>query len=978
MRLYLCLLTMVCTVAVAEVVDNASLRQQSVFVEGESFSPTNGDWQAGAGWSDDVYTPTSGDAVLGNGGGGTGTASRDVVIPADGRYHVWVRYLSIASYPGSFGLSITQNGQTVFSGEYRANPTNSGWDETWEKLPADLVAGPATLTLSIIKPGVRQRVDCVLLTSVLDYEPDYHDFAPQVFLRFRLDEPPLAAKANCTVYTPRGPRYYQFPGWLTAQGLGPDGDAIAPGQWSPWVELTPFLDTGKRIATVKFAFQSEGKPLPQVRGQYQVTTRPDPAGAVELAEDVDGEISALTIPGDLGQFPEPLRLASQLSREHYERARALGFPALPTTLVPLETYVTGWEDAYRSERILAWEMGGAAAIGLNSFNHVYGRRLEAASQHGVTRGYLSDWFPYQLWQCPTAPGNAEMTDKHFRELAAKMLAEDPEALRRHYRNTLYDEPGSSDLKHLAECPSCLAGFGPYLEQQGLAPTDFGRETWAGLAPIAREAATDPNGRRLHYWSIQYRDWTNAQMVKLASDLCRKHYGDHMLTMVNFTNGPTSGWIGSLAWGPDWFLYGRLGAVTLMWSEDWTSLGPEVSGVTTDLLRAAARPRGLPVGQYIIANHLRTMPMRAWSALMHGAKILHFYCWGPYYSFADGMISDNPETQKVIGGITREIAKVDEYLHPARVQPAKVALLWGKSHEIWQDDAAVGTERRMLYLALQHDHVPVDFVCEDDIASGLLRDYRVLYVAESNLARAAAARISDWVREGGVLHLSAGAALADEYNEPLADINALAGVEVSEVEKPAGDYREHYGIPAQSARGEVQLRASDLWPAAHFPVIGYTERLTAREAQVLASDARGAPLVSLNKVGKGAVLRFAFMPGLGYVKSARIVPTDTITEYDSSQRAVLLTAVRLAQVQSPLTVSEPMVEAQLLHGPRADVVMLANWGYERLPAVRVVVRSSGAVSRVTSSSGAAVRTSWTGRDLTAVVPIDQVEALILRR
>jgi hypothetical protein len=957
-------------------VDNATLRAHSVFVESEDFTPSNGDWKAGEGWADDIYSATSGNAVLSN-GGGSGTATREVAIPTAGAYNVWVRYLKIGEYPGTFGLRITQGGAVVLDGEYRAKPTGTGWDPIWEKLPVQLQAGPATLTLYLAKPGIRQHVDCVLLTSALDYEPDYRDFGPQTFLRFRLLSPAVAAKAKVSVYMRREPIWYHFPGIITATGLGPDGDPVPAGQWSPWVELSKYLDAAKWEATVKLAFTAAGKPLDRVKVDYQVAPVPDESKAVALHEDLDGDLSSLILPGNMTKYPAAVTLASALSAKHYQRARALHFPPQKQTLIPIETYITGWGDAYNSERVLGWEMGGAAAAGLNSFNQVYGKRYPVSAGVGVKRGYLSEWFPYQLWNCPTDPGNAKLADESFAGIARKMLAEDPAALTRHYRNTLYDEPGTSDLKHLAECPSCLAGFGKYLQTQGLKPADFGRESWEGLKPIARDAATDALTRKLHYWSIQYRDWTNASVVKLGSDSCRKHFGPQMLTMVNFTDGPMSGWGSGMVEGPDWFLYGRMQSTTLLWSEDWTAVGPEVSGLIVDTLRAAARPHHLAVGEYIIANHQRTMPQRTWSALMHGAKILHYYCWGPYYSFADGMISDNLETQKIIGRVTRDLAQVDPVLYPAQVPPAQVALLWGKSHEIWQNDSAVGAERRMTYMALQHAHVPVDIVSEDDLADGILKGYKALYLTESNLKRAAAEKVVAWVKAGGVLQMSAGAGVSDEYNEPLTDLTDLAGVKVATVDKPGGDYREHYGIPATQPKGEVQLAAGPYWSASKFPVLGYTEQAEAAGATVLATFADGKPAVTLNRAGKGAVLRFAFMPGLGYVKSAKVVPTDTITGFDPRQLSALVAAVKLAKVVTPLVVSEPLVEAQLLRGPKAEVVMLANWGYEDVPNLKVTIRGAAA-KRITTTSGAPLRMSRNANDVTVTLRIHQTEVLVLRR
>lgn len=947
------------------------LRSRSVFVEGEDFVPSNADWVAGKGWADDIYSATSGDAVLGNAGGGSGVASKDVVIPAAGKYNVWVRYLKIGAYAGTFGLKIAQNGATVFDKEYRTRAEGGGWDPVWEKFEGDLQAGPATLTLYLAKPGIRQKIDCVLITSDLSYtKPEFKDFAPQTFLRFKLTEPAVPVTVKARTYLKREPVYYFDPGTITSKGLNVAGDPIAAGEWSPWVDFSRYMDSGEHQTTVKLAFFSGDKPLAHVKAIYQLAPVADEARARVLDEDVDGEISSLILPGDTTKFPQVVALASALTAKHLTDAQALQpAPIAREPQMPLEAYICGYGDAYHSPTMLSQEAQTARLLGFNSFNDFYGERRKIGEAAGYKRGFLSQWFTSKAWECPSNPKMQQLMEGHFKGLAEKMLKEDPEAFKHVTRNILYDEPGTSNLRHMMECKDCLAGFAPYLQRQGLRPQDFGQETWDKVRLIDRGDAVDEWSRRMYYWSVQYRDWMNAMLVKAGTDAAEKYFGKQILNGVNFTNGPISGWIDKLSWGPDWFLYGRLRSQTLMWSEDWASLGPEVSGLIVDMLRGAARPNRLAVGTYVIANNVPTLEQRTFSAIMHGAKAIHFYCYGPYYAFGDGMIPDSPETEKALARTIRLIAAADPWLYPAQVQPAQVAILWGKSHEIWEKDTAVNTERRTMYLACQQAHVPVDMVCEDDIADGLLKGYKVLYVTESNVSRGAYRKLMEWVKAGGVLQLGAGALRLDEYNEALTDEDS------AKVEKPAGDYREHYGIPAQTPRGEVTLAATKWWPACKFPLLGYKEE-TPAAGETLATFADGKPAVTLTRVGKGSVLRFAFMPGLGYVKTAQPKATEIITGYDPAQLKVLTAGIALAGAQPPLVVSEPLVEAQLLRGPKADVVVLGNWaGKDALPVLMTVKGAAG--RKISAASGAAVKVTKAGNDAVVALTLGAADVLVVR-
>jgi len=957
-----------------------ALRRNSVFVEAEDFAPAGPPWRAGDGWADDIYDATSGDAVLANGGDAKGEATRQVEIPAAGAYQVWVRYLKIGEYRGTFGLRIEQGGQTVFDQPYRTDPKGGDWRGVWERREARLEAGAARLVLYLADPGIRQRVDCVLLTPEAAYEPDYRHFGPRAHLRFRVADPQVPVAVHVTTYVHRAPVYYHDPGVVSTGGLGAAGDPIPAGQWSPWFDLSCYLDAGKRQTTVKCAYSTAGKPLPHVKVEYELAAAADGTGARSLADDLDGDISSLVLPGDIGRFPEVVALASAVSDLHLERAQALGLPPLPSTPgeVPLELGIWGFGNAHRSLRVMAAEMEVARILGANALNDLQGPRRELAASLGIRRSFLSQWVPYEAWACPTAEGLPALMDQHFAKVAADLRREDPEALAICHRNILQDEPGTSNLEHMRACARCADSFRRYLQSKGLSLADGGSAEGSQGVPIGRAEATDLPSRRRHYWSIQFRDLTNAGLVRQGRLAAEKHLGGHILNCVNFTDGALSGWDAALANGPDWFLYGRTGAVSLMWSEDWACLGPEVSGYIVDMLRAAARPAQLPVGQYIICNHVPTLDQRAFSALMHGARTLHFYCYGPYYAFADGMVSDNLEVQRVLGRTLRDVAAADRYLYPARGEAAGVAILYGKSHEIWQQDSAVGTERRSLYLACQHAHIPVDMVSEEDIAEGILGGYRALYLTESNVQRSAAARIVEWVSAGGVLQMSPGAGMADEFDEPMPELLALAGVKVAGVEKPKGDYREHYGIPHQQPRGEVALAAGPLWPACALPVLGYAETAAALDAEVLAAFADGRPALFRRAAGKGTVLRFAFMPGLGYVKSAVPQATEVITGYRAEQLPVLTAAVALAGIKPSLRVSERLVEAGLLRGPEADVVVLANWSGRALADLQVTVRGAGNAKRVESTRGAALATTVGEGDLVIRGPLDAADVWVLRR
>lgn len=961
-----------------------TLRKASVFVEAEEFAPLSQVWRAGERWADDIYSPTSADGVLVNDGGGKEEVHKDITVPADGTYHVWVRYLKIGEYPGSFGLRITQNGQAVFDQKYRTQPKKTSWEPIWEKFPATLKAGPATLAIYIAQPGIRQRIDCVLLTSRLDYgakqDPDYRDFGPQVFFRYRFTEPAVATAASVQSYIRRGPVYYNDLGYATRTGLGTGGGENPPDSWSPWYEITKIVDTDKYIATVHLHFRSAGQAVPRAKLDLQVAPEPGDQSGQTLHEDLDGDIVTVLVPGNLRKYPDALEMASRNTRKHLETAR--GFVGLSAqdqkpAGIKLETYVCGFGGHYNSKRMLAEEMEVASLLGMNAFQDLIGVSRQTAAALGITQTYLNRWIPHQTFACPTKAENAKIIEDYYRSEAEKLRKDDPETLRNAYRNKLYDEPGTGNLDHIAQCESCTAAFREYLKQRHLAPAEFGKTGWDQVGVITRDAATDLASKRLYYWSVQFRDASMAQVFKWGTDMTAKYLGPQIWAAVNFTNGGLSDWAGGLIDGPDWFLVGRERAQSMMWSEDWTSLGPDGTGYAVDMLRSAGSPHRLPVGMYLIANDATTLPLRTYSALMHGAKCLNFYCYGPYYAFADGTLSENVPAQRALATVAREIAKADHLLAPGHVPSAQVAVSYFKSHEIWQADIAIQVERRNTYLGLTHENYPVDFLDEPLVEQGSLGRYQVLHLVDSNVSRDAAVKIRDWVAQGGTLVACAGAGLRDEYDEELPTLRDVFGVRDVSVAKPKMSYRERYDLPGAKPTETAAIPAAAPFAAAELPVIGYRETIAPSTATVAAAFSNQQPAALVNAFGKGRCLRFGFLPAVSYAKDGKPSASQVAVGYVDAERQVITAGARWAKVVRPVVCSVARVEANLLSSSKGSVALLANWTMQPIPSLTVTVRPNGPVQSVESIKQGRLPFKSVDGGIEVMLPLGATDMLLLQ-
>jgi hypothetical protein len=153
-----------------------------------------------------------------------GEIYQDLEIPRTGNYKVWVRYADWANKTEVFVIRITQNGRELVSHEFGTTDIIDahdevsmywGWAFAWDGVSAQFDKGPARISIEIEKPAAaRRNVDCVVLTNDLVYVPDGRrkpNFAAMRYLReLSTTRPPLRSLLQTR-----------------------DGDAAIPPMWQP-------------------------------------------------------------------------------------------------------------------------------------------------------------------------------------------------------------------------------------------------------------------------------------------------------------------------------------------------------------------------------------------------------------------------------------------------------------------------------------------------------------------------------------------------------------------------------------------------------------------------------------------------------------------------------------------------------------------------------------------------------------------------
>jgi hypothetical protein len=267
-------------------------------------------------------------------------------------------------------------------------------------------------------------------------------------------------------------------------------------------------------------------------------------------------------------------------------------------------------------------------------------------------------------------------------------------------------------------------------------------------------------------------------------------------------------------------------------------------------------------------------------------------------------------------------------------------LYSVSHDLWNvDSPSAFSEKRLSWHALRHLSVQPDYLSEEAVAAGRLSGYDVLYVHDWCVSRAASAAVDAWVRAGGVLYLSAGAATRDEFYEPYVPpfaANLWPPNAASSLVVQSGVFIERRDLSSLSPLTTVTLNLG----AGVFtlPAIGARLTLRADVPSPFATFADGTPAGVMVNYEAGRVMAVGFMPMLAYGRLANFQSTTLAEVWPSDPRQIIARPLQEAGIDTAVKSSVPVVEANLLAGTNGNAVVLVNYTYHAISNLILDIRS----------------------------------------
>jgi hypothetical protein len=427
-------------------------------------------------------------------------------------------------------------------------------------------------------------------------------------------------------------------------------------------------------------------------------------------------------------------------------------------------------------------------------------------------------------------------------------------------------------------------------------------------------------------------------------------------------------------------------MSMIWTEDWLgwSAGPQHLSDILAVARAAGRPDNLPLGAYWVGDGTPLlMRMKFYTLLAGGVRTICSYNYGPWYASIDSW-ARKFEIYPVIRNCQFEAGTIEEALAGTVRRKTAVALLYNRTASIWcKGNAVAERNASFTHWALAHAGYDADFLPEEDIEAGELANYKVLYLDGTWLRRAAAQAIADWVRQGGTLFATAGAASRDEFDAPLDVLEPVFGARSENFAIHGAPGRPKYETRMAKALARLAPTPSLRVPVTELDQLFLTERLAPLPgAQTILTTAKGEPAGVVNQVGTGLCVRVAALPGLAYVHEALQPPYEINSYLPTGFRAALRDFIAWPAQQAGAArvaaAASDIAEIVRYDGPERAVVFIIDHGGKPVQDFQFRLHDAGAIRQARAATGKPVTIrSEGGGVLTVSLPMDGADAVVMR-
>ena len=974
------------SIPVSGIADNSDFH----FIEAEDLAnDTSWDEVTCAGANNPASGPHSTLKVLGGYAACANAADAiwELEVDNPGTYNLWCRLYSHTIYSGTFTLDVYQNNQLVGSKEIDDSSYGSSTHlyYVWDNLEVDLDAGDVEVHISrsdAASSALTRRIDVLVLTSDLSYEPDIQDLITPIYIRYTRD-----AQSSGNPYCLWAFNYYDSGTMSTMIGaLSKGGENLAStipdneelwldaGESTPWIGINPYivqssLEGVKDKNRLQFIATRNSSTVDLITEQLE--------GTLEFAQganktlissqtvtiDQDGPRFWVVVPGNISLYPTLIKTSWEFLDVSQDVVDLyMETPAAPAIKYINVCAVLGLDIDIDDTDLFEAEVDMLLDMGMNNLidngANVNKTTLGLLSGSGITTSPML--FAEKIDGCYSNPDTDDI-ESTLDDQETEWTGQTTNVI----RVKVGDEFKPNSIEHVTSCSTCSNSFNTYVQTLGFSLTDFGITSWAQAVP---KGHIDRNTYPLLYY---YTHIFRFDRFRAMGNICQDEISSRFANGLAFMNFPHLGiymntWV-TAGGGQDIFITMRDTATEdslgMGWSEDWEywGAGPMMSSCLWSIMRTACKPDNKPFGGHIILRDTIYQNFRAklYEALSNGMTVFSLYNYGPSYRTRDDW-SDRTYIYPTVMEVLAEFGRVDAYLNGATRQQADVAVLYNRTAGIWEAHDATENawelDAQYTFWALRHAGYNVDIIPEEDIADGALSNYKVLYINGVNIHEDAADAISTWLGSGSdkVLVGSAGAGRKNEKNQSITTLDTLFGVSSASLTRAStvgiGGIRPLF--EAKTLTTEVEATVT-LPSSTDIDVLCWQETITQAAGTVTIAEDENDKVIGITKsVGDNTSIRYGFLPALTYLHEAwdstASYHTGTATGFDTDIRNVICYGANLG-AEKIATANKPLMELTRWDKSGYSLIFLINHEFpDTTQSVTITVPDCGSTTNVYSA------------------------------
>ena len=801
--------------------------------------------------------------------------------------------------------------------------------------------------------------------------------AAGVYVRFRLTLPTEVQ------YHVRLGGYIHKPNWYLTRAVIPAGadkdksKRVKSGIPTDWFDLKKHF--GKALhgrlnraggvaefpnVTAQIITEPSAKRLRLV---IELATAPNEASVIKKFEETfNGDLTSFLVSPDLKNDAKDLETAAQMT------ARRLRWATAATggrRTSPIHHIIqTSFWGPQRPEL----NVQEAKTLWLLGFNLVGGQRPEVREAYPKALRIPGHTHHVQFGPAATQTSIDKLIQQHAARQKAVLEAGVPYGFA--------DEIAARPL--IGKSVQARAHFHAWLAARNITPRDLGVAILGDVVPLETPAAfkeaeklNASAARRIFYYTSRFRQEAGTQRIRWHTEAFHRHFPKGPITSTLVADHPYFGGTGlgmgfhqpDSAWGNwtlalDWFDLARVQAVDLIGIEDWMGLqymyGPsytwegfQLMGFQASMMRSGGRGQ-TPIISWITPSDETNLRLKSFSSLAQGAKHFFYWTYGPTATSTENYWSDLRGSYEGIARVTKQLAAAEHLIHPGKLRKTRVALLYSISSDLWQPyNYRHMLERRGTYLSLIHHQYTVDMLTEQDIEAGRLKEYKVLYATDPCITAAATEAITRWVRDGGRLYGSGNTGSRNEFNEPVDGLAQIFGIQAKpKATTQSGNYRTRGHLNKIPHLDQIRFHSDALIPSTGFSVIGLKVVAHAKGGDIVGQFQDGSAAVVSNTFGKGRSIFVATTPGISYIKDAKFAARELTEKWPAAHRNFINHLADQSSANRALLLSHPVVEAGVYEAPKGVAVVLANFTYEPVERLEVIlpVRQPVRLVRLASS------------------------------